>query len=1620
VETGIISNGKPVYSHSLGPSYLYFITSTGGGDDDDDLDDDDDNTQPPGYWEIDSNYGIDAGNFYAEDSAATPDLITAAWYAYIDSDWVKLGKWDMTVALADQTCMACSQGQYQPVAASNLSCIQCPPEAPITPSPGSVLPSECEAVNTNPRSWTELRAGVLASVGPITFNLPGLDFSSNYDQGIQVGTNLSISIMGNGAVLDAARQGSLFSVISGGSLHLADLSLQHALLPASSSYGGSALSVVGGGCSVSVVGVHFFQNEATGKDSNGGAVFIKEVPTDGGVGLLARFSSCLFEGNKAAYGGGVDLRDASSIFEQCVWRSNTATEQGGGLYANGASTIEGTPQTHLSNCAFNLNSAGGGGGGGAYLQYASPILAGCFWINNTALGLKGFGGGLELFGESKGGASAALLVNCTFKLNSAAADGGGTYVQDACPRFTECLWLSNTATPSGGGLSLVGESAGAAGVLPPQPAFTNCTFLLNTAGKSGGGTYIESASPSFRGCLWRNNNAAAGRISDSSATGGGMQLQGATSTATSATSKSTAQPAFLNCTFELNHADKGGGMMVQNFYPRFSSCLWLSNYCTRNGGGLLLIGYSKVAIGTVPQQPALTNCTFEFNHAGGNGGGTVFQACSPSFRACIWFSNTAQSSAGGLFLSMPSPVEQVPPSALHNCIFEKNSAPKAGGVYVESAIGVQFHAVLFMWNKASNGAGGGLLFHVTTSPAQTLVTFSDCLFQSNMAPLAGGGALSLHVSPHVTSGGESSIAALLPAVCSFSGTTLLNNTALTRGGAVEAIFPPDTPYNLQFVDGITCSGMVCQDPNSPPIHPTLLATNKPREWSRSVVLKLTGMALESNSALDGNGGGLAVTNGEVQMVDTHLAKNSAREHGGALYLDGTASVSASGTAWVHNSVNLDGLTSSADGQHVYAAAGSGQWNFSDSTAFEHADTASAGLSAAQTDGAHGLGSAHITCPLGAVVTKVAQRVSSFIAVSAEWSLKKGKTTSVTTNVYYDSSPDSPSKLCSWCQLPSNITTTDNTPCEDQYFDNYMCGNPPPIYPPMAYTTVHVGCKQCSRSEAALPAGGTNFTGSNCEKCPQEWVQSGAAKCDSGHVVQQSGWWRADEGGVVTNETKFWQCYTHEAACLGSANSSAGAPSFAGQCAEGHTGPVCSVCEANHVMVHSRCKKCTGGAWGAFGMAVTLAVVVAAITLGLYYYREKLGITRRLSAIKIIIGFYSLLAVLEQTFAVAWPAGFQRVLSNVKATFASVLDLSSFGCAISIDWFQKVGFWCVTLPLVLLIIAITFARALRKARTSAEAAAADGDADGTQQSLAQPTRKGKVSRLLDALFGTQRPSELDVEYSGKVFNVMLLIYPFLSPAVVAVFNCREVAGEWFLEADYSLHCFDRRWSWWAAVSALVCVFYVAGLPCLALLSVIRRSPSIEFISAGLRTDGGRIILGWEVVEMLRKFLLTSAVIFWPKGSCIQVAVAVMVSMFFLAFHMYHMPYDTQTDNWFQCVALVGLLLVYFMGLLIKVQPDLEQRYGFDNLLQIVTAVVGGIVVGVPIIHKVGNKWRQRGQASNNDNEGSSEWLRVPRDAWTKAPTSVHESEQGIEMHDTFLLCTDENGGDGEYHMMSDEQ
>jgi hypothetical protein len=209
--------------------------------------------------------------------------------------------------------------------------------------------------------------------------------------------------------------------------------------------------------------------------------------------------------------------------------------------------------------------------------------------------------------------------------------------------------------------------------------------------------------------------------------------------------------------------------------------------------------------------------------------------------------------------------------------------------------------------------------------------------------------------------------------------------------------------------------------------------------------------------------------------------------------------------------------------------------------------------------------------------------------------------------------------------------------------------------------------------------------------------------------------------------------------------------------------------------------------------------------------------------KIVVSFYSMLAMVGQTFAIAWPVGFQNFLEAVEAVFTSIADTSALGCVVPINWFGKVCVWCGALVVAVGAIWLRFVCAARAQRRGTEAVVSSRDVDSA---------------------AAEAESELRAKYGGFAFNAALVLYPFLSPAAVAVFSCREVAGVSYLEADYSIRC-DDDWYLAVAGSAVICVFYVVGLPVYCARAILRRERAVSHFSAGYRTDQGRIVQGWEV-------------------------------------------------------------------------------------------------------------------------------------------------------------------------------
>ena len=319
-------------------------------------------------------------------------------------------------------------------------------------------------------------------------------------------------------------------------------------------------------------------------------------------------------------------------------------------------------------------------------------------------------------------------------------------------------------------------------------------------------------------------------------------------------------------------------------------------------------------------------------------------------------------------------------------------------MYAVYATGFQFEKTTFELNEARTGSGGAINYFATASPG-TLLAFHSCTFDSNSAE-QNGGAVLLAINP--VQSGKNAPSAVAPAVVSLFSTTFASNKAGPRGGAIDASFPPNQPTNLRFKHANCSSVPLCTQPDdiTDNIQPGLFAENTARTWNRSVVLRLDNVSFAGNTAGTnadgaGNGGALAVTNGAVETVSVTSTSNTAGQYGGAFYLDGTASLHSTESTWRNNALRRPG----ADGQHIYAAAGAGEWRFAGNTKFDHAAAGTSGLAAAQIDGVVGLDSAsvRVSCPPGCVQSEKSEWVDPFLATSDDWSLGEGQAVTTTTN-----------------------------------------------------------------------------------------------------------------------------------------------------------------------------------------------------------------------------------------------------------------------------------------------------------------------------------------------------------------------------------------------------------------------------------------------------------------------------------------------------------------------------------------------------------------------------------------------------------------------------------------------
>lgn len=204
--------------------------------------------------------------------------------------------------------------------------------------------------------------------------------------------------------------------------------------------------------------------------SAGGGLFVANT-------TLA-LADCRFENNRAVRGGGLGLYQAAVTLTDCVFAANTATHAASGARRGGAIHLQ-SGQLAGSGLVFDLNVATDDGGA-VYVDAASSLdLDSSAWTANSA--------------GPAGGAIAALgpvtLDRCALSDNSAAA-GGGIHAAAA-------LTVTGSAFAGNGSPSLTnfgGALYGAGAAL----AIRSCSFRGDEVALQGAALYAMGGSGQFR------------------------------------------------------------------------------------------------------------------------------------------------------------------------------------------------------------------------------------------------------------------------------------------------------------------------------------------------------------------------------------------------------------------------------------------------------------------------------------------------------------------------------------------------------------------------------------------------------------------------------------------------------------------------------------------------------------------------------------------------------------------------------------------------------------------------------------------------------------------------------------------------------------------------------------------------------------------------------------------------------------------------------------------------------------------------------------------------------------------------------------------------------------------
>ena len=402
-----------------------------------------------------------------------------------------------------------------------------------------------------------------------------------------------------------------------------------------------------------------------------------------------------------------------------------------------------------------------------------------------------------------------------------------------------------------------------------------------------------------------------------------------------------------------------------------------------------------------------------------------------------------------------------------------------------------------------------------------------------------------------------------------------------------------------------------------------------------------------------------------------------------------------------------------------------------------------------------------------------------------------------------------------------------------------------------------------------------------------------------------------------------------------------------ECSLGYGGPLCAVCSKGFYMLASTCRKCPSLPW-IIAQVVLIVVIVTGLLIFMIKEKKNKSNKRSLSdamtaRLKIVLGFFQVTSGTISGFSyIKWPGVMISAIRYAELLQMNLLQIAPPRClttSLKTDIHVK----------LMLILAFNGAVVLM----------------GLLYYFVKTRGKSKNDKEKEVT-----KSSAQQQCFRAVFLILFISYPLTSSHIFMVLPeaCHKVCTStdestcrYYLRSDYTVRCDSQRFFWFSVVARILLV-YPIGFPVLVLYLLWKhcnrktdpkkRGKDALGIALGLRflyENYADNVWFWEIIELVRKVMLTSVILLLDAGSRFSIGITAMISGLYSITFAYFKPMTDVFEHWLQLTSLLATLVNMIVGILLVTQNgELTESGGASDGAVIKVLLIGANAAVVAIM------------------------------------------------------------------------